>query len=75
MKDLNEAKYQYLIRKLEKIGLDLYKGPKALIKYLNNMHNVYKPIDGYSLGKIRKILVIFYDMIADIISNKNVIKY
>ena len=35
------------------------------------MHDVYKNIDNYNLNKENKILIIFDDMIADMISNKN----
>ena len=32
-----EAKYQYLINKREKIGLDHFNDPKAFIEYSNDM--------------------------------------
>ena len=34
------------------------------------MRNVYKNIDEYNVDKDRKILIVFDDMIADIIKNK-----
>ena len=34
------------------------------------MQDVYKNIDEYNLSKKRKILILFYDMIADMINNK-----
>ena len=34
------------------------------------MQNVYKNIEKYNIGKYRKILIIFYDIIADMIHNK-----
>ena len=34
------------------------------------MHDVYKNIDDYNLGKENPILIVFDDMIADIIHNK-----
>ena len=36
-KDPQEAKYQYLINKHEKVGLNHYDDPKAFIEYLNDM--------------------------------------
>ena len=36
-KDLYEAKYQYLINKCEKVGLDHFDDPKASIEYSNDM--------------------------------------
>ena len=35
------------------------------------MHDVYKNIDNYNPNKENKILIVFDDMIADMISNKN----
>ena len=40
-KDLYEPKYQFLINKRESIGLKHFNDPKAFIKYLNDMHDVY----------------------------------
>ena len=34
------------------------------------MHNVYKNINDYNLDKENKILLIFDDMVADMINNK-----
>ena len=34
------------------------------------MHDVYKNIDDYNLDKENKILIVFDDMIADMINNK-----
>ena len=36
------------------------------------MHDVYKNIDNYNPDKENKILIVFDDMIADIISNKKI---
>ena len=69
-KDPYEAKYQYLINKREKVGLDHFDDPKAFMEYSNDMQDVYKNIDDYNLRKKRKVLIVFYDMIADIINNK-----
>ena len=69
-KDPYEAKYQFLINKRESIGLKHFNDPKAFIKYSNDMQDVYKNIDEYNPGKKRKILIVFDDMIADMINNK-----
>ena len=69
-KDPYEAKYQYLINKGEKVGLDHFKDPKAFMEYSNDIEDVYKNIDNYNLGKKREILIVFDGMIADMISNK-----
>ena len=69
-KDPYEPKYQYLINKREKVGLDHFKDPKAFMEYSNDMEDVYKNIENYNPGKKRKILIVFDDMIADMINNK-----
>ena len=69
-KDPCESKYQYLINKCQKVGLDHFKDPKAFTEYSNHMEDVYKNIENYNPGKKRKILIVFDDMIADMINNK-----
>ena len=69
-KDPHEAKYQYLINIREKVGLKCFNDPKAFIEYSNDMCDVYKNIDEYNIDKERKTLIVFDDMIADIIKNK-----
>ena len=69
-KYLYEAKYQYLINKREKIVLKHYDDPKAFIEYSNDMQDVYKNIEEYNLRKKRKVLIVFDDLIADMINNK-----
>ena len=69
-KDPYETKYQYLIKKREKVGLNHFNDPKAFMKYSNDMQDVYKNIEDYNLGKKSKILIVFDDMIADMINNK-----
>ena len=69
-KDPYEDKYQYLINKKESVGISHLNDPKAFIEYSNDMHDVYKNIDNYNPDKENKILIIFDDMIADMISNK-----
>ena len=65
-----EAKYQYLISKRESVGLNHFDDTKAFIEYSNDMHDVYKNIDEYNIGKECKILIVFEDVIADMINNK-----
>ena len=68
-KDPYEDKYQFLINKRESVGLKHFNDPKAFIEYSNDMH-VYKNIDHYNPDKENKILIVFDDMIADMINNK-----
>ena len=44
-KDPYEKKYQYLINKREKVGLDHFKDPKTFMEYSNDMSGVYKNIE------------------------------
>ena len=69
-KDPYEAKYQYLINKREGVGINHFNDPKAFIEYSNDMHDVYKNIDDYNPDKENKILIVFDDMIADMINNR-----
>ena len=66
----NFNKYQYLINKREGVGINHFNAPKAFIEYSNDMHHVYKNIDNYNPDKENKILIVFDDMIADMIRNK-----
>ena len=65
-----ETKYQFLINKRESTRLKHFNDPKAFIEYSNDMHDVYKNIDEYNPDKENKILIVFDDMIADMIHNK-----
>ena len=61
--------YQYLINKRENLGLDHFDDPKAFMEHSNDMQDVYKNIEDYNPIKKRKILIVFDDMIADMINN------
>ena len=64
-----KKKYQYLITKREKVGLNHFNDPKAFMEYSNDMQDVYKIIEDYNPIKKRKISIVFDDMIADMINN------
>ena len=44
--------------------------PKAFTEFPNDMQDVYKNIEEYNIGKKCKILIVFDDMIDDMINNK-----
>ena len=69
-KDPYEAKYEFLINKREDVGTKHFNDSKAFIEYSNDMDNIYKNIEEYNPNKKHKILIIFDDMIADMLSNK-----
>ena len=47
-KDSCEAKYQYLIKIREKVGIDHHNDPRAYIEYSNHIHDFYKNISDYN---------------------------
>ena len=69
-KDPYEAKYQYLINERERVGINHFNDSKDFIEYSNDMHDVDKNIDNSNPDKEKKILIVFDDMIADMIHNK-----
>ena len=56
IKDPNEAKYPYLIKKHENNGLKNLKDPKVFIEYSNNMRDVYKNIEEYNPSRKCNVL-------------------
>ena len=69
-KDLSEPKYEYLIKKREDAGIKNVNNPNAFIVCSNTMDDVYEDIDNYNPKRNKKVLIVFDDMIADIMSNK-----
>ena len=69
-KDLSESKYEFLIKKCENAGIKYCNDSNAFIDCSNTMDGVYQNIDDYNPSRKRKILIVFDDMIADIMSNK-----
>ena len=65
-----EAKYQFLINKIESTGFKHFNDSKAFIKYSNNMDDIDKTVEEFNPNKKRKILIAFDDMIADMLSNE-----
>ena len=71
-KDSNEPKYQFLIKTHEDVGIKHLNDPKAFIEYSQYMDYVYNNINDYNPNRNRKILIVFDDMIADIMTNKKI---
>ena len=69
-KDPNEAKYQLLINKRKNLGLKHFNDSKAFIEYSNYMADIYENIEEYNPNKNRKMLIVFDDIVAGILSNK-----
>ena len=72
VKDLSELKYEFLIKKCEDAGIKHSNDLNAFIECSNTMDDVYENIDEYNPNRQRKILIVFYDMIADIMTNKKI---
>ena len=69
-RDLNESKYKVLIKKCKDAGIKHLNDPNAFIECSNTMDDVYENINDYNSSRKRKILIIFDDMIADIMTNQ-----
>ena len=69
-KDLSKPKYEFLIKNRENAGIKHLNDPNAFIECSNTMDDVYENIHDYNPSRKRKILIVFDDMIADIMSNK-----
>ena len=69
-KDFSEPKYEYLIKKREDAGIKNVNNPNAFIVCSNTMDDVYEDIDNYNPKRNKKVLIVFDDMIADIMTNK-----
>ena len=70
-KDLTEPKYQFLIKKCNDAGIKHLDDPSAFVEYSNTIDDVCENIDDYNPKRKRKILIVFDDVIADIMTNKN----
>ena len=71
-KDLSESKYECLIKKSENPGIKHFNDPNAFIECSNTMDDVYGNTDNYNPSKKRNILIVFDDLIADIMTNKKI---
>ena len=69
-KDLSESKYEHLITNRENAEIKHLNDSKAFIDCSNTMDDVYGNIDNYNPNRKRKVLIVFDDMIADIMTNK-----
>ena len=69
-RDLDEPKYNILIKKCKDAGIKHLNDPNAFIECSNTMDDIYRNIHDYNPNRKRKILIIFDDMIRDIMDNK-----
>ena len=69
-KHTDEDKYQYLINKREQAGIKNLNDPYAFIEYSNDMNDVLEDINNYDKNRDKKLLIIFDNMIADIMRSE-----
>ena len=70
-KDFSEPKYELLlIKNRENAGIKHVNNSKAFIECSNTKDDVYENINDYNPTRKRKSLIVFDDMIADIMTNK-----
>ena len=71
-KYLSESKFKYLIKNCKNAGIKHVNDSNAFTVCSNTMDDVYENIDNYNPSRKGKILIIFDDMIAYIMTNKKI---
>ena len=66
----DEKKYQFLINKREQAGIKNLNDPHAFIEHSNDMDDVFDNINNYNKNRDKKVVIIFDDMIADIMRSE-----
>ena len=69
-KDTDGKKYKFLINKREQAGIKNINDPHAFIEYSNDMNDVLDDINNYNKNRDKKVLIIFGDMIVDIMRSE-----
>ena len=70
VRDLSKPKYEYLIKKREDTGIKYVNNPNTFIECSNTMDDVYDNINDYNPIRKREKLIVFDDMIANIMDNR-----
>ena len=70
LKSIWSAKYHFFIKKREDIRAKHFKDSKDFIEYSNVMDHISKNTEEHNPNKKCKILIVFNDMIADMLNNK-----
>ena len=69
-KDLEEPKYQFLIKKRQQAGIKNLKDNNAFIEYSNSMDDIFDDVNDNNKKRKRKVLIVLDDMISHVMSNK-----
>ena len=59
-----------MIKKIEQAGTKNLNDLNVFIEYSDNMDDIYNNIDDYNKKRKRKVLIVFYDMVLHVRSNK-----
>ena len=70
-KDLSEPNYEFQIKQRQNVGIKYLNDSNAFTECLNTMDDVYENIDEYNPNRQRKVLIVFDDMISDIMTIEN----
>ena len=70
-KDSCETKYQLLFNKREVGGLKHCNDSEVFTKHSNGVDNIYENVEQCNLNTGCKMLIVFDDVIVDMLSNKN----
>ena len=70
VKDLSEPKSEFLIKKRENVGIKHLNDPSVFTKHTDTMDDVFEDINEYNSARKRKMLIVFGDMIIDVMINK-----
>ena len=69
-KDLEKPKYNLLINKREKTGINFNNDPSVFIEYSNFMDDILSNIEDYKKKRKRKVSITFDDMISHVMSGR-----
>ena len=70
-KDPHKPRYKLLIKRRKDVGKKHYHDSKAFIEYSNTRNDVCNNIKDHNPNRMRKIFIVFGNMIADISTIKN----
>ena len=59
-----------LINGREKVEIETLKNPKAFIDYFQTVDDVYENLEDHNPTKNGRLLIVFDDMIADMVANQ-----
>ena len=62
--------FNFKLKKRKSAGLKHFYDSKDFTEYPNDMDDIYKNIERYNPNKEREMLIVFDEVIADMLSNK-----